>query len=118
MAGKWSRSGLRWRDWMLRRRMSWRWGEATGGAGLDGAKTYELEVEGSYRGRGDDKDDGERERKFRFETKLQIPLQGPGSATATTNHGPTHQTQGPYPGLRQPPHREKNENRAPHPDSP
>jgi hypothetical protein len=86
-------------------------------AGLDAAKTYELEVEGSYRGRGDDKDDGERERKFRFETKLQIPPQGPGSATATTNHGTTHQTQGPYPALPQPPQREKNENRAPTPES-
>jgi hypothetical protein len=87
-------------------------------AGLNLAKVYELEVEGRYRGRRpDDKDDRERERKFEFETKLQIPPQGPGSATATTNHGVTHKTQGPYPEIPQAPAKEKNENRAPTPES-
>jgi hypothetical protein len=86
--------------------------------GLDPAKTYEVEIEGRYRGRPrDDKDDPEREHKFKFETKLQIPPQGPGSATATTNHGVTHKTQGPYPEIPQPPAKEKNENRAPTPES-
>ena len=83
-------------------------------AGLDTTKTYGLEVEGRYRGRRDnDKDDGERDRKFHFELKLHIPPQGPGTATATTNHGVTHKTQGPYPEIPQLPQKEKNENRAP-----
>jgi hypothetical protein len=86
--------------------------------GLDLTKTYEVEVEGLYRGRRDrDKDGDDRERKFHFERSFQIPPQGPGNATVRTNQGPTHQTQGPYPELPQPPQAEENEDLPPTPES-
>lgn len=85
--------------------------------GLDLSRTYEMEVEGHYFGRGDDKDDSERDRRFKFESHFSIPPQGPGSATATTNKGVTHQTQGPYAALPQTPQTESNENLPPTPES-
>jgi hypothetical protein len=87
-------------------------------AGLDPAKTYEMEVEGRYRGRRDaDGGGADRERRFRFKSSVEIPPQGPGSVTVKTNHGPTHRTEGPYPAQPQPPQREQNENQPPTPES-
>ena len=87
-------------------------------AGLDVSKSYEVEVEGRYRGRRDrDKDGEDRERRFHFEKSFRIPPQGPGTATVTTNQGPTRRTQGPYAELPQPPQTEENEDLPPTPES-
>jgi hypothetical protein len=80
--------------------------------GLDPSKTYELEVEGNYRsGSGGD----EHEHQFRKRVKLNVPPAAPGTAPASTNTGPTHRTNGPYPALPQPPQSNSNEQRPPTP---
>ncbi|WP_143266808.1 hypothetical protein [Paraburkholderia caledonica] len=105
---------------------------------LDPAKTYKVLIEGQYGGRtaggahhGNDRDDrrengkdrddrdergkGERDHEFHFVVDVQLPPPAPGSDTSSSNRGPTHATQGPYPLLPQPPQIESNEDRAPTP---
>jgi hypothetical protein len=79
--------------------------------GLSASRTYDLTVEGRYRTRF-----GLWPRSFIYTTKIQIAPPAPGSATVTSKTGVTHQTNGPYPALPQPPQREGNENRPPTPE--